>query len=51
MRKTSAFERILLIAGGLLVIAPVNSLDLVGVGLACAALASQLVKRPAPATT
>jgi TRAP transporter 4TM/12TM fusion protein len=47
LRRTVLFERILLIAGGLLVISPMNSLDLVGVGVASLALASQLVRRGA----
>jgi len=49
VRKTDWLERVLLIVGGLLVISPVNSLDLVGVGLACAALVIQLVRRRVPA--
>jgi TRAP-type uncharacterized transport system fused permease subunit len=49
LRKTDWLERVLLIVGGLLVISPVNSLDLVGVGLACAALVIQLVRRRVPA--
>jgi TRAP-type uncharacterized transport system fused permease subunit len=49
LRRTAMFERILLISGGLLVISPLNSLDLVGVALACGAVVSQLVRRPAPA--
>jgi TRAP transporter 4TM/12TM fusion protein len=51
LRRTAAFERFLLIAGGLLVISPVNSLDLVGVAMACSALVSQLARRPAAAAT
>jgi TRAP-type uncharacterized transport system fused permease subunit len=51
LRRTAAFERMLLIAGGLLVISPLNSLDLVGVALVGGALASQLLRRPAPAAT
>ena len=49
LKRLSWIERGLLIAGGLLVISPVNSLDLVGVGLACAALVIQLVRRRVPA--
>jgi TRAP transporter 4TM/12TM fusion protein len=48
VRKTDWLERTFLILGGLLVISPVNSLDFVGVGLACAALVIQLVRRRAP---
>ena len=50
--SSSATDEIepLLIAGGLLVISPVNSLDLVGVALACAALVIQLARRKVPAT-
>jgi TRAP transporter 4TM/12TM fusion protein len=51
LRRTAWFERALLIGGGLLVISPVNSLDYVGMGLACAAVATQLVRRRVPATT
>jgi TRAP-type uncharacterized transport system fused permease subunit len=46
--KTNALERALLVGGGLLVIAPVNSLDLVGVGMALAALGLQLARRRIP---
>jgi TRAP transporter 4TM/12TM fusion protein len=49
VRKASWFERALLIIGGLLVIAPVNSLDLIGVGVAGAAVVIQLAKRRAVA--
>jgi TRAP transporter 4TM/12TM fusion protein len=43
-RKTSWIERALLLAGGLLVIAPVNSLDLVGVACMIAAVGLQLLR-------
>jgi TRAP-type uncharacterized transport system fused permease subunit len=43
-RRASAFERALLIIGGLLVISPVNSLDLIGVGIAFAAVVIQLMR-------
>jgi TRAP transporter 4TM/12TM fusion protein len=43
-RKTSWLERSLLIAGGLLVIAPVNSLDLVGVACMIVALVMQVLR-------
>jgi TRAP transporter 4TM/12TM fusion protein len=49
VRKAGWLERALLIAGGLLVISPVNSLDFVGVALACSALVIQLVRRRVPA--
>jgi len=50
LRRASWVERALLIAGGLLVISPVNSLDLVGVGLVFGAVLVQLVRlRLAPA--
>jgi TRAP transporter 4TM/12TM fusion protein len=51
LRRTTWFERILLVGGGLLVISPVNNLDYVGVGMMVIALASQLVRarRPVPA--
>ncbi len=48
-RKANAFERILLIAGGLLVISPVNSLDFVGVAIALGAVAVQLMRVRIPA--
>jgi TRAP transporter 4TM/12TM fusion protein len=48
LQKAGWIERTLLIAGGLLVISPVNSLDLVGVGVASAALVMQLVRRRVP---
>jgi TRAP transporter 4TM/12TM fusion protein len=44
-RRASLFERALLIIGGLLVISPVNSLDLIGVAVACAAVVIQLARR------
>jgi TRAP transporter 4TM/12TM fusion protein len=44
-RRASGFERALLIIGGLLVISPVNSLDLIGVGVALAPVAIQLARR------
>jgi TRAP transporter 4TM/12TM fusion protein len=50
LQKAGWIERTLLIAGGLLVISPVNSLDLVGVGVASAALVMQLVRRRVPVT-
>ena len=46
--KANWVERSLLVAGGLLVIAPINALDLVGVGLALAALALQFIRRRVP---
>jgi len=48
VRKVSWVERSLLIAGGLMVISPVNSLDLVGVALVIVAVGLQLVRRRAP---
>ncbi len=48
LRKTTWVERGLLIAGGLLVIAPVNSLDFVGLGLVFLAVAFQLVRKAVP---
>src|SRR5205814_8670354 len=48
VRKATWIERGLLIAGGLLVISPVNSLDLVGVALAVAALAMQFMRTGVP---
>jgi len=42
--KTNWLERILLLAGGLLVIAPVNSLDFVGVGMMIVAIVLQVVR-------
>jgi TRAP-type uncharacterized transport system fused permease subunit len=51
LRRTAALERFLLIVGGLLVISPVNSLDLVGMALVCSAFVSQLARNPAPAAT
>ena len=50
LRATNAFERALLIAAGLLVIAPVNALDFLGIALAGVAVTSQLVRtRAVPA--
>jgi TRAP transporter 4TM/12TM fusion protein len=46
--KTNALERAMLVVGGLLVISPVNSLDVVGVGIALGALALQLLRRRLP---
>jgi TRAP transporter 4TM/12TM fusion protein len=48
-RKAGWLERLLLIAGGLLVISPLNSFDLVGVALAVTAVVMQLVRRKLPA--
>ena len=48
-RKAGWLERLLLIAGGLLVISPLNSFDLVGVALAVTAVGMQLVRRKLPA--
>ena len=44
-RRASGFERALLIVGGLLVIAPVNTFDLVGIGIASTAVVIQLLRR------
>jgi TRAP-type uncharacterized transport system fused permease subunit len=51
LRKTSWFERILLVGGGLLVISPVNRLDLLGIAMMVIAMGAQLVRgrRPVPA--
>jgi TRAP-type uncharacterized transport system fused permease subunit len=49
LRKAGWIERALLIAGGLLVISPVNSLDWVGMALASAAVVMQLARRKVPA--
>jgi len=50
LRATNAFERALLIAAGLLVIAPMNALDFLGIALAGVAVTSQLVRtRAVPA--
>jgi TRAP transporter 4TM/12TM fusion protein len=46
--KANWAERSLLVAGGLMVIAPINALDLVGVGLAVAALVMQFMRRRLP---
>ena len=48
LRRASWIERSLLIVGGLLVISPVNSLDLVGVAIASAAVVMQLARRKVP---
>ena len=48
-RKAGWLERLLLIAGGLLVISPLNSFDLVGVALAMTAVGMQLMRRKLPA--
>ncbi|HEX4764428.1 MAG TPA: TRAP transporter fused permease subunit [Usitatibacter sp.] len=48
VRKADWLERALLIIGGLMVISPVNSLDFVGVAVACMALVIQLVRRKVP---
>jgi TRAP transporter 4TM/12TM fusion protein len=47
-RKAGWLERLLLIAGGLLVISPLNSFDLVGVALAVTAVVMQLMRRKLP---
>ncbi|HUQ29694.1 MAG TPA: TRAP transporter fused permease subunit [Usitatibacter sp.] len=44
VRKANALERVMLIAGGILVISPVNSLDLIGVGIVVAAVVVQLLR-------
>jgi TRAP transporter 4TM/12TM fusion protein len=49
MRKTNWIERALLLTGGMLVILPFNHLDLVGVGIALAAVVTQFVRKPATA--
>jgi TRAP-type uncharacterized transport system fused permease subunit len=46
LRKATWFERGLLIAGGLLVIAPINHLDLAGVAIALVAVVLQFMRRP-----
>ena len=48
IRRATWVERTLLIAGGLLVISPANHLDLVGVGVALAAVALQFMRRRVP---
>src|SRR3954471_7888491 len=45
--RANWFERALLILGGLFVIAPMNSLDLVGVGMMIAAIVVQVLRRKA----
>ena len=50
LRKTNLLERGLLIVGGFLVILPINSLDLVGVGCMVAALVMQVLRGRVPAT-
>jgi TRAP transporter 4TM/12TM fusion protein len=45
LRKATGFERLLLIAGGLFVISPVNKLDLLGVALAILAVVMQVMRR------
>ena len=50
LRATNLFERALLVIAGLLVIAPVNALDYLGIALVLLALGSQLLRmRRAPA--
>jgi TRAP-type uncharacterized transport system fused permease subunit len=50
LRATNLFERALLVIAGLLVIAPVNALDYLGIALVLLALGSQLLRmRSAPA--
>ena len=49
LQRASWFERGLLITGGLLVISPLNKLDVVGVGVALLAVVIQLLRRRAPA--
>jgi TRAP transporter 4TM/12TM fusion protein len=48
VRRATWVERALLIAGGLLVISPVNNLDFVGLGLMAAAGVMQVVRGRAP---
>ena len=48
LRKTTWFERILLVGGGLLVISPVNNLDYVGVAMMVIAVVSQLLRMRRP---
>ena len=50
LRKTNLLERGLLIVGGFLVILPINSLDLVGVGCMVVALVMQVLRGRVPAT-
>jgi TRAP-type uncharacterized transport system fused permease subunit len=49
VQRANAFERGLLITGGLLVISPLNNLDIVGVGVALLAVVLQFVRRRAAA--
>jgi TRAP transporter 4TM/12TM fusion protein len=49
LRATNMFERALLITAGLLVIAPINSLDLLGLGMMALALVLQLARSRVPA--
>ena len=50
LRATNLFERALLVIAGLLVIAPVNALDYLGIAMMLLALGSQLLRmRRAPA--
>jgi TRAP transporter 4TM/12TM fusion protein len=49
LRRATWIERGLLIAGGLLVIAPLNNLDMLGVALAVAAVVAQVVRARVPA--
>jgi len=49
LRKANWIERALLLGGGLLVILPFNHLDLVGVGIALAAVFAQAARKTAPA--
>jgi TRAP-type uncharacterized transport system fused permease subunit len=46
--KANGVERALLVAGGLLVIAPINALDLVGVALCVGAVVLQVLRRKVP---
>jgi TRAP transporter 4TM/12TM fusion protein len=48
LKKTNALERTMLIAGGLLVIAPSDLFDYVGLGMCIGALLLQLVRRRVP---
>jgi TRAP-type uncharacterized transport system fused permease subunit len=50
LRETNGFERVLLIAGGLLVIAPLNLFDYLGLGLFALAFVLQLVRGRIAAT-
>ena len=44
LRATNAFERVILIIAGLLVIAPVNALDYLGIALVALAFGSQMLR-------